>query len=78
MTKTCFTSDHHIGHAGILSERINVPRPFATIAEHDESGNRRAPENSRQCPLRLIGASAALAPVPEAAVATNVLQFMCR
>ena len=37
MARTCFTSDHHIGHVGVLSLKMNAPRPFASIAEHDET-----------------------------------------
>lgn len=35
--RTFFTSDHHVGHKGILSERMNAPRPFASIQDHDET-----------------------------------------
>lgn len=31
MTKTFFASDHHFGHVGILSPKMNAPRPFASI-----------------------------------------------
>lgn len=31
-----FTSDTHFGHKGILSPRMDRPRPFASIQEHDE------------------------------------------
>ena len=37
MTRTFFTADQHFGHQGILSEKMNAPRPFATVAEHDET-----------------------------------------
>lgn len=37
MTRTFFTADSHIGHQGVLSERMNAPRQFATIQEHDET-----------------------------------------
>jgi calcineurin-like phosphoesterase family protein len=32
-----FTADTHFGHAGILSDRMHRPRPFASIEEHDET-----------------------------------------
>lgn len=31
------TADTHVGHTGILSSRMARPRPFASIAEHDEA-----------------------------------------
>ncbi|CAO4181072.1 Calcineurin-like phosphoesterase domain-containing protein [Methylorubrum populi] len=34
---TYLTADTHFGHAGILSPRMARPRPFASIAEHDEA-----------------------------------------
>ena len=34
--KTFFTSDSHVGHKGILSDRMARPRRFSTIEEHDE------------------------------------------
>jgi calcineurin-like phosphoesterase family protein len=37
MTRTFFTADHHFGHAGILSPKMNAPRPFASIEEHDRT-----------------------------------------
>ncbi|MCJ2024754.1 metallophosphoesterase [Methylobacterium sp. J-067] len=37
MALTFFTADHHIGNAGILSPRMDAPRPFTSIAEHDET-----------------------------------------
>ncbi len=37
MPQTFFTSDHHFGHAGILSPRMRTRRPFASIEEHDET-----------------------------------------
>lgn len=33
---TYFTSDTHFGHAGMLSDRMSRPRPFASREEHDE------------------------------------------
>ncbi|HEV2545346.1 MAG TPA: metallophosphoesterase [Methylobacterium sp.] len=36
MAVTWFTSDTHIGHKGILSGRMDRPRPFPTIEAHDE------------------------------------------
>ncbi|BCM81711.1 metallophosphoesterase family protein [Methylobacterium indicum] len=35
--QTYFTSDTHFGHQGILSSRMQKPRPFASIEEHDEA-----------------------------------------
>ncbi len=37
MIRTFFTADSHLGHAGILSEKMHAPRPFASIQEHDET-----------------------------------------
>ena len=37
MARTFLTADHHIGHTGILSPRMAAPRPFTSIAEHDET-----------------------------------------
>ena len=37
MTRTFFSADHHFGHAGILSPKMNAPRPFASIEEHDRT-----------------------------------------
>ena len=37
MTRTFFTADHHFGHAGILSPRMDAPRPFASVEEHDRT-----------------------------------------
>ena len=37
MPRTFFTSDSHFGHASILSERFDRPRPFASIEQHDEA-----------------------------------------
>ncbi|MEQ4599964.1 MAG: metallophosphoesterase family protein [Methylobacteriaceae bacterium] len=34
---TYFTSDTHFGHSGILSARMQRPRPFASIQAHDEA-----------------------------------------
>lgn len=34
---TYFTADLHLGHADIVTSRMNRPRPFASIAEHDEA-----------------------------------------
>lgn len=36
MSVTWFTSDTHIGHKGILSSRMDRPRPFPTNEAHDE------------------------------------------
>lgn len=36
MAVTWFTSDTHIGHKGVLSSRMDRPRPFPTIEAHDE------------------------------------------
>lgn len=35
--RTLFTADHHVGHRQILSPRMALNRPFATIEEHDET-----------------------------------------
>ncbi len=37
MARSFFTSDHHFGHAGILSPRMRTQRPFSSIEEHDEA-----------------------------------------
>ena len=37
MPNTFFTSDSHFGHASVLAPRMDRPRPFATIEEHDEA-----------------------------------------
>ncbi|AWN34388.1 metallophosphoesterase [Methylobacterium radiodurans] len=37
MSRQLFVSDTHFGHAGILSPRMQAPRPFASIEEHDEA-----------------------------------------
>lgn len=37
MTRTLFVADTHFGHRGILSSKKTTPRPFADIAEHDET-----------------------------------------
>ncbi|KAB1071148.1 metallophosphoesterase [Methylobacterium planeticum] len=36
MAVTWFVSDTHFSHRGILSDRMDRPRPFASIEEHDE------------------------------------------
>lgn len=36
MAVTWFVSDTHFGHRGILSSRMDRPRPFPTIEAHDE------------------------------------------
>ncbi|QGY03179.1 metallophosphoesterase [Methylobacterium mesophilicum SR1.6/6] len=33
---TFFTADSHVGHAGMLSDRMGRPRPFRTVEEMDE------------------------------------------
>lgn len=37
MPRTFFSADHHFGHRGILSPRMQASRPFATVAEQDET-----------------------------------------
>jgi calcineurin-like phosphoesterase family protein len=37
MSRQVFVSDTHLGHAGILSPRMQNPRPFASIKAHDET-----------------------------------------
>ena len=37
MPRTLFVADTHFGHAGILSPRMDRPRPFETIEAHDEA-----------------------------------------
>lgn len=37
MSRTLFCADHHFGHKAVLSARMNRPRPFATVEEHDEA-----------------------------------------
>ena len=37
MTRTFFTSAHHFGHVSILSPKMNAPRPFALVQEHDRT-----------------------------------------
>ena len=34
---TFFTSDSHVGHAGMLSPRMGRPRPFSSVEEMDEA-----------------------------------------
>ncbi|KQP24020.1 metallophosphoesterase [Methylobacterium sp. Leaf102] len=36
-SRILFTADDHFGHQGILSPRMALRRPFATIEEHDET-----------------------------------------
>lgn len=36
MPVSWFVSDTHFGHRGILSPRMDRPRPFASIEQHDE------------------------------------------
>ena len=33
---TFFTSDTHVGHSGMMSDRMTRPRPFSSVIEHDE------------------------------------------
>ena len=35
--RTLWTADSHVGHRGILSPRMHIPRVFASIQEHDET-----------------------------------------
>lgn len=37
MPKTYFVSDTHFGHKGVLKVAMTRPRPFSSIAEHDEA-----------------------------------------
>jgi calcineurin-like phosphoesterase family protein len=37
MPRTVFTSDSHVGHKAILSQRFANRRPFSSIEEHDEA-----------------------------------------
>ncbi|WP_144758795.1 metallophosphoesterase [Methylobacterium dankookense] len=37
MSRQLFVSDTHFGHGSILSPRMQNPRPFASIVEHDET-----------------------------------------
>jgi calcineurin-like phosphoesterase family protein len=37
MSRQVFVSDTHFCHAGILSPRMQNPRPFASIEAHDET-----------------------------------------
>jgi hypothetical protein len=37
MPQVFFTSDSHVGHRGILSPRMHIPRVFASIQDHDET-----------------------------------------
>jgi calcineurin-like phosphoesterase family protein len=37
MPRTLFTADSHFHHKGILSPRMDRPRPFETIEAHDEA-----------------------------------------
>ncbi|WP_272481485.1 MULTISPECIES: metallophosphoesterase [Methylobacterium] len=34
---TLFVSDTHFGHAHIVTDRMQIPRPFASIEAHDEA-----------------------------------------
>lgn len=37
LARTFLTTDHHNGHAGILSPGMDASRPFASVTKHDET-----------------------------------------
>lgn len=37
MPRPFFTPNSHVGHKSILSPRFDRPRPFSSIADHDEA-----------------------------------------
>ncbi|GJD90611.1 hypothetical protein BHAOGJBA_4153 [Methylobacterium hispanicum] len=37
MSRHLFVFDTHFGHVAILSPRMSILRPFASIEEHDET-----------------------------------------